>query len=221
MRKDSKMRSNLIGLVLVVGIGAGVAGCATPGANTADRGLESVNQPVLARSMYAIDLAAPGGFVAHYELARLDSWFQGLGLGYGDSIYVDGAYAGPARTQVAGIAGQYGLMVQSAAPVTAGAVAPDMVRVVVSRTRAQVPGCPNWSRASVPNFENRTMPNYGCGVNSNLAAMVANPEDLFHGRSSGAVGDTATSTRAVDSYRRATPTGEQGLQDISAKKDQN
>jgi pilus assembly protein CpaD len=213
------MRSKLIGLALVVGLGATVAGCATPGANTADRGLESVNQPVLARSMYMFDVAAPGGFVAPYELARLDSWFQGLGLGYGDSIYVDGAYAGAAASQVAGIAGRYGLMVQPAAPVTVGAVAHDMVRVVVSRTRAEVPGCPNWSRASEPNFQNRSMPGHGCGVNSNLAAMVANPEDLFHGRSSGAVGDAATSAKAVDSYRRAAPTGEQGLQDISTKKD--
>ncbi|HUG46517.1 MAG TPA: CpaD family pilus assembly protein [Sphingomicrobium sp.] len=210
------MRRNLIGLVLV----AAVAGCATPGADTADRGLQSVNQPGLARSMYVVDLAAPGGFVAPAELARLDSWFQGLGLGYGDSIYVDGGYAEPARSQVAEIAGRYGLMVNAAAPVTAGAVAPDMVRVVVSRTRAQVPGCPNWATPSQPNFENRSMSNFGCAVNSNLAAMVANPEDLFHGREGGAVGDAATAAKAVESYRRAAPSGEQGLQDISTRKEE-
>ena len=55
------------------------------------------------------------------------------------------------------------------------------VRVVVSRTRATVPNCPNWSVPSQPNYNNRSMSNFGCAVNSNLAAMVANPEDLVHG----------------------------------------
>ena len=210
------MRTKLVAVLLV----SAVAGCSTPGANTADRGVESVNQPVLTRAAYAVDLAAPGGILPPGEVARLDSWFQGLGLGYGDSIYVDGAYAEPARGQVAELAGRYGMMVLAAAPVTAGAVPPDMVRVVVSRTRAEVPGCPNWSVPSQPNLENRSMSNFGCSVNSNLAAMVANPEDLFHGRDGSGVGDAATAAKAVGSYRQAEPTGKQGLQDISTKKDQ-
>jgi pilus assembly protein CpaD len=210
------MVRKLIAVLLV----SAVAGCNTPGISTAYRGLESVNQPVLTRSNYTIDVAAPGGFIPPVELARLDSWFAGLGLGYGDTIFVDGAYSEPARSQVAEVAGRYGLQVHAAAPVTAGMVAPDMVRIVVSRNRAEVPGCPNWSLASHPNVDNRSMSNLGCGVNSNLAAMVANPEDLFHGRDGGAVGDAATAAKAVDSYRRAAPTGEQGLQDISTKKDQ-
>ena len=209
------MRTKLIAALLVTA----VAGCSTPGMNTADRGVEAVNQPVLTRSTYTIDLAAPGGLLAPSEVARLDSWFHSLGLGYGDSIYVDGAYGEAARAQVADIAGRYGMMVHAAAPVTAGAVAPDMVRVVVSRTRAEVPGCPNWSVPSQPNLENRSMSNFGCSVNSNLAAMVANPEDLFHGRDGSGVGDAATAAKAVDYYRRAEPTGKQGLQDISTKKD--
>lgn len=208
------MRTKLIAVLLV----SAVAGCATPGANTADRGVEAVNQPVLARSTYAIDLAAPGGLLPPAEVARLDSWFQSLGLGYGDSIYVDGAYGETARAQVADIAGRYGMMVLAAAPVTAGAVPPDMVRVVVSRTRAEVPGCPNWSVPSQPNLENRSMSNFGCAVNSNIAAMVANPEDLFHGRDGSGVGDAATAAKAVGYYRSAEPTGKQGLQDISTKK---
>ena len=147
-------------------LASAVAGCMTPGAPLASRGVEAVNQPVLNRSIFNVDLAAPGGVLAPAEAARLDSWFRSLDLGYGDSIYVDGAYADTARAQVAEIAGNYGMMVLPAAPVTAGAVAPDMVRVVVSRTRAEVPNCPNWSVPSQPNFENRTMSNFGCSVNS-------------------------------------------------------
>ena len=62
------------------------------------------------------------------------------------------------------------------------------------------------------------MSNLGCSVNSNLASMVANPEDLIHGRDDSGVGDTRTSTKAVQSYRNAVPTGQQGLKDISTKK---
>jgi pilus assembly protein CpaD len=70
------------------------------------------------------------------------------------------------------------MMVSSGAPVTIGALQDGTVRVVVSRTRASVPGCPNWSDPAQPNYQNRMMSNFGCGVNSNLAAMVANPTDL-------------------------------------------
>lgn len=210
------MVKKLVAVLLV----SAVAGCSTPGANTADRGVESVNQPVLTRATYAVDLAAPGGILPPAEVARLDSWFQGLDLGYGDSIYVDGAYGDSARLQVAELAGRYGMMVLAAAPVTAGAVPSDMVRVVVSRTRAEVPGCPNWSVPSSPNLENRSMSNFGCSVNSNIAAMVANPEDLFHGRNGSGVGDAATAAKAVGYYRQAEPTGKQGLQEISTKKGQ-
>ena len=199
-------------------LASAVAGCATPGA-APDRGVAAVNEPVLSRATFVIDLAAPGDVIAPEELARLDGWFRGLDLGYGDSIFVDGAYSDAARAQVAGVAGNYGLMVRPAAPVTAGAVAPGTVRVVVSRNRAEVPGCPNWSVPSQPNFENRSMSNYGCGVNSNLAAMVANPEDLFHGQEGTGVGDTLTASKAVDFYRKAQPTGVKGLQDINTKKD--
>ena len=63
------------------------------------------------------------------------------------------------------------------------------------------------------------MSNFGCGVNSNLADMVANPEDLFHGREGTGVGDALTSSKAVDYYRKAKPTGEKGLLDVNSKKD--
>lgn len=182
-------------------LASAVAGCMTPGAPLASRGVESVNQPVLNRATYTLDVAAPGGALAPAEGARLDGWFRGLDLGYGDSIYVDGAYADTARAEVAQIAGNYGMMVLPAAPVTAGAVPSDMVRVVVSRTRAEVPNCPNWSVPSQPNFENQSMSNYGCSVNSALAMQVANPEDLFHGRQGPATVDAIAGSKAVQMYR--------------------
>lgn len=210
------MRSK-IALLLIAS--AGLAGCsyhASQG-DLRDRGVESVNEPVVTRADYVFDAAAPGGMLAPAEKARLDAWFRGLGLGYGDSIYVDAAGAEAARYDVAQLAGNYGLMVQPGAPVTSGPVAPGSVRVVVSRNRAEVPGCPNWSLPSNPNFQNRTGSNFGCAVNSNIATMVANPEDLVHGREGTTTVDPYTGTKAVNLYRSTAPSGSKGLQDVDTK----
>jgi len=182
------------------------------------RGVSAVNVPVVTRTDYAFDLAAPQGSLAPSEAARLDAWFRGLELGYGDSIYVDGPYAYGARDDVARVASAYGLMVVAGgAPMTAGAVPAGMVRVVVARTRASVPNCPNWERPSSPTFGNTQMPNFGCAVNSNYAAMVANPQDLVFGQEGSGVGDNRTAIKALDSYRKAVPTGTTGLKDINTK----
>jgi pilus assembly protein CpaD len=61
------------------------------------------------------------------------------------------------------------------------------------------------------------MSNYGCSVNSAIAAMVADPEDLVHGREAAPVTDARTASRAVLEYRTKAPTGEGGLQAASPK----
>jgi pilus assembly protein CpaD len=61
------------------------------------------------------------------------------------------------------------------------------------------------------------MSNYGCSVNSNLAAEIANPEDLIHGREGATVTDSTAATKAVDMYRTKPPTGQGGLQAVSTK----
>lgn len=201
--------------IALLALATALAGCVTP--DPASRGVASVNVPVVSRADFAFDLAAPGGSLPSSEAARLDAWFRSLQLGYGDSIYVDGPDANAARNDVARIAGQYGILVNNGSPVTAGAIQPGNVRVVVSRTRASVPNCPNWSVPSQPNLQNASMSNFGCAVNQNLASMIANPEDLVHGREGSGVVDSRTATKAVESYRQTKPTGEQGLKSISTK----
>ena len=203
---------------LIIALGSALAGCQTPGtADNPAKGLASVNVPVVTSADYVFDAAAPGGTLAPGEGDRLNGWFQGLDLGYGDTIYVDGGYAPAARGQVATVAGRYGLIVTPGAPVTAGIVQPGSVRVVVARRRATVPGCPNWRQPSQPDWDNKAMSNFGCGVNSNLAAMIANPEDLIHGRQGDGVTDAATATRAVDIYRKKVPTGSGDLKAVCPK----
>lgn len=202
--------------IALLALATALAGC-THQPTDEMRGVSAVNVPVVTRSDYALDVAAPGGTLPSQEAARLDGWFHSLQLGYGDVIYVDGPDAYGARDDVARVAAKYGMLVSNGAPVTAGAVAPGSVRVVVSRTRASVPGCPNWDVPSQPNFDNAQITGFGCTVNGNLAAMVANPEDLIHGQEGSGVGDPRAAAKAVDTYRKATPTGSGGLQAISTK----
>jgi pilus assembly protein CpaD len=201
----------------LLALATALAGCTHTTPDPALRGVEPLNVPVVTRADYVFDAAAPGGSLGSAEEARLDGWFRSLQLGYGDSIYVDGPYAYGARADVARIAGRYGLLLSEGAPVTTGEIAPDSVRVVVSRTRASVPNCPNWSVPSQPNLTNSSMAGMGCSVNANLAAMIANPEDLVHGREGSVVGDPRTATRAIGVYRSTAPTGTQGLQSINTK----
>jgi len=214
IRKESTMRSKF----LLIALGSALAGCQTnpAGHDIPARGFASVNVPVVTSADYVFDAAAPGGALTPSEGDRLNGWFQGLDLGYGDTVYVDGN-APAARAQVGAIAGRYGMFVAPGAPVTAGMVQPGSVRVIVARRRAVVPGCPNWSVPSQPDWDNKTMSNYGCAINSNLAAMIANPEDLVHGREGASVTDTVTAARAIEMYRATPPTGTKGLQDVSPK----
>nr|WP_294171099.1 CpaD family pilus assembly lipoprotein [uncultured Sphingomonas sp.] len=206
------MRKTLALLLLASAAGA----CGHTPNDQPARGVSAVNVPVVARTDYAFDAAAPGGTLAPGEAARLDAWFRGLELGYGDAIFVDGPYADTVRSEVAQVAGQYGMMVSRGAPVTIGAMPDGSVRVVVSRNRASVPGCPNWSEPASPNYQNRMISNFGCAVNSNLAAMVANPSDLVHGQESGGVVDPATSAKAINAYR-SKPATSGGVAAVSTK----
>ena len=205
--------------ILIALLATTLAGPAMAKGDEPSRGLESVNVPIVTRSDYMFDAAAPDGSLPSSEQARLDAWFRGLDLSYGDAIFVEGAYADAARSDVARVAGRYGMLVSYGSPVSQGMVAPGSVRVVVSRTRASVPGCPNWSGKSQPNFANHSMSNFGCGVNVNLAAMIADPNDLVWGREGNGYGNADTASRAIRSYRNAKPTGESGLLDVSTKKD--
>lgn len=205
------MRSKII----LIALASSVAACNAP--DRPDAGVATVNVPVVTTADYVFDAAAPDGALAQGESDRLSGWFQGLGIGYGDNIFVDGAGTEAARGQVAVIAAQYGMAVSDGAPVTTGLVQPGTVRVVVSRRRAEVPNCPNWSVAAQPNYDNRNMSNFGCGVNTNIAAMIANPEDLIHGREGDTTSNVDAATRAVQFYRSTPPSGNKGLQAVSTK----
>lgn len=200
------MRALLLIPVAVAGLA--LAGCGTPTA-AANRGIESTHQPIVARTDYAIDVDASADGVAPAEDRRLSAWLDAMRIAYGDRITVDGG-TDIARAAIAGIVARHGLLLGDAPPVTAGAVPGGMIRVIVSRSTASVAGCPDWSSASRPYVDGSTDSNYGCATNNNLAAMVADPQDLVAGRHGPAALSTRASVRALKAYDDLVPTGLSG-----------
>lgn len=180
-----------------------LAGC---GGMASNRTLESVHQPVVEKTNYVFDLNTGPGGLSLPEQRRLAGWFDAMGLRYGDRIYIDDPLAsGGTRDAVEAVAARYGMLVSDGAPVTQGYVNAGTARIVVVRASASVPGCPTWKSNSDFNPANGTSSNYGCATNSNLAAMVADPNDLIKGNRP-ASSPTATSaitsaTKAIDAFR--------------------
>ncbi len=164
-------------------LSCGLAGCGSMSANTS---LYSVHQPVVERTNYAIDVnTGYGSGLDSGEYRRVSEWFEALQLSYGDRISIDyGAANGNNELQqsVARLADTYGLRLTETAPLTAGDVSPGTARIIVTRSKASVPSCPANHTEASSNFNAGVSSNYGCSSHSNLAAMVADPEDLVRGR---------------------------------------
>jgi len=141
------------------------------------------------------------------EQARLADWFDTMQIGYGDRIAIDDPVNSPAaREDVAAIASRHSLLLADGAPITEGYLDPGRIRVVVTRASANVPGCPDWSDQVRTSLGNHTSDGYGCAINSNLAAMIANPEHLLEGAHGTGETMVGTSNRAIEAYRAGTVT---------------
>ena len=190
----------IISMALITALGLSVSAC---GSTTANRSVYSERQPVVSKANYVLDLSAGNGGLSTSEQNRLSGWFDALELGYGDRVSIDDpnySTSPIAKAAVEAIVARYGLLVSEKAPVTEGHVPAGLMRVVVSRTSASVPGCPDFSHRSHTDFQARTSANYGCGTNGTLAAMIADPEDLVRGNS--ATGEDQTrASKAIRAYR--------------------
>jgi pilus assembly protein CpaD len=197
-------------------LGAAVAACSTsdPSVNSS---LYSVHQPVVTRSAQALDLATDGSGLAPVEAQRLAGWFDTLALRDGDRVTVsDALRSEQVRADIAALAASRGVLLDLAAS-TEGPLEPGLVRVTVSRSEASVPGCPDWSDRSDASFGNTTSRNFGCAVNSNFAAMVANPEHLVKGAEDTGETVAMSASKAIAAYRAGVPTGANGLPETSSR----
>lgn len=200
----------LAGAVAVsLGLMLGACGSGTLADN---QSLYSVNQPVVERTNFTLDVATTSGSLNYVEQQRITDWFDAMDLRYGDRVSIDDPMAsGATRDAIGQVAARYGILLSEGAPVTTGYIDPGYSRIVLTRSTANVPNCPNWSIKKDSNYANGTHPGYGCGVNGNLAAMIANPEDLINGQNGTGETVVATSNKAIDAYRGQAPTGEGGL----------
>jgi pilus assembly protein CpaD len=200
--------------VLAATLGLSLAACAGGPGNTAElnRSLYSVNQPVIERSNMTFDVATNASGMPINEQQRLSGWFEAMDLRYGDRVAIDDpARNGATRAIIEELAGRFGVLVAEGAPLTEQFIQPGQARVVVTRSTASVPNCPNWNSNSDINYSNTNHSNYGCSVNSNMAAMIANPEDLIAGQKGSGETIVSTSTKAIQTYRDQEPTGAGGL----------
>lgn len=199
--------------LLAPALAALALGACNAGTAISNRSLDSVHQPVVNQQAYALDVQLAGGDLPPSEQGRLAGWLDALDIDYGDRVAIDegSAYdAASARTTIARMLGARGLLLAQGAPLTAGVVPPGSVRLVVSRSVAYVPSCPDTATRYTGNPTNSTSSNYGCASNSNLAAMVADPQDLVKGQA-GTLTDPKTASKAIGVYRDAKPTGTEGL----------
>ena len=209
--------SRPITLAAVSALAFALAGCAAqPRVLSASNNtsLYSMHQPVVEHTNFVFDVASREDGVPAGEQARLGAWFDSIGLSYGDHVTIDEPHGYPspaARRDIAKVASEHGLLIaEDGAPMTEGAVAPGTIRVIASRATANVPGCPYWTDPGIDSPV-RTGTNYGCAMNTNLAAMIANPDDLVHGREGSGTGTAIIAGRAVRVYRENRPTGAQPL----------
>lgn len=212
-----KSASKTCAVTLALSAGIALSGC---GGMPTNRSVESVNQPVVERANYVFDVSTGSGGLSYPEQRRLAGWFEAMELRYGDRIAIDDPLNSAAtRAAVDALASRYGLILNENAPTTPGYVNAGTARVVITRSKATVPNCPNWSAKSDANLGNASSTNYGCSVNGNLAGMIANPEDLIKGADS--TGNTVimSSTKAIDAYREKAPTGQKELKAVATGED--
>jgi pilus assembly protein CpaD len=216
-RKDRMTMARFKTSAALLALGFAASGCGMdnhdgPLTHVSNPSLYSINQPVVQRTDYVFDVNSTGDGIGPGELARLDDWFRSLELGYGDRVSIDerGGYADPrTRDDIARAAADRGVLLANGAPLTAGAAQPGAVRVIVSRSTASVPGCPIWEDPQI-GASTRTSTNFGCSVNSNIAQMIGDPNDLVLGQSSDGEPGGAIASRAIKAYRDRAPSGAGG-----------
>jgi pilus assembly protein CpaD len=72
--------------------------------------------------------------------------------------------------------------------------------------QASTASCGDWSADLAFTADNQVSPNFGCAVQNNLAAEIADPRDLVAPRTMG-TGDAARRAVVYDNYKNGKPTG--------------
>lgn len=84
--------------------------------------------------------------------------------------------------------------------------APDAVTVSYERYEVQLPSCGDWSKSLSFDPYNEVHPNFGCAMQHNVGAMVADPADLVRKRETTPT-DAQNSNRVIERFRAGQPPG--------------
>ena len=210
----SALSRSMIAVALALTSGACVSDKAS------NRSVESVHQPVVTTTSFVYDVrAGTNGDLTRDEARRLEGWLSSIGVAYGDDISVatESSYVAPGvHDGIAAVVARHGLLLNEDSSAQAGQAPEGSVRLILRRSLASVPGCPDWSNKQETDGRAAASSNYGCAFNSNIAAMVANPQDLVGGKTTDSDLRTATSDRAIKTYRDKQPTGAGDLKTITA-----
>ncbi len=202
---------------LIVTLALALAGC---GGLPRNATLYSPHQPEVSHTSLSLDLPASADGLAPAQTRQLAEWFTAMDLRYGDAVTVaDPQERKASLAAVADVVAGFGLAQTSPAPIPGGtnSVAPGTLRVIITRAHAHVAHCPDWSGNAASNPRNATSTNYGCATYSNLAAMVANPDDLLHGATATGHTGSMSAEKAIAAWRMAPPTTPGTAKDSSTR----
>ncbi|WP_368904698.1 CpaD family pilus assembly lipoprotein [Taklimakanibacter lacteus] len=87
--------------------------------------------------------------------------------------------------------------------------------IIVTKTGAHAKRCGTWPEDLTETADNEPYANFGCSQQNNIAAMVANPEDLVRPRAT-APADAMRRVKVFDNYRsgEAVASAEEKNQDV-------
>ena len=189
----------------LLALSAGLSGCVGSTQNS-NRSLDSVHQPVVSQSNHYLDVASYSGDISPAEAQRVQEWLKAIDVRYGDRAIIEdnGLYGNTAAVSV------LRRLLAERGVINITVSQGQSMRINIARSEAYVPNCPDWSSRYSTDPVNETSSNYGCATNSNLAAMVADPNDLISGNPS-TTSDTQQGVKAIQTYRTKPTTGAQGL----------
>lgn len=181
---------------------------------TGDSGVTSLQVPTVSVQTFAHEVHfSESGALDPAEVKALDQFLEAISLRYGDRLSMDDpAKEGFARRHdaISSVIAKYGIELPKEPTPSGEPPAPGAIKLIVSRSNSVMPSCPNWSQNSTENYANATHSNFGCSINSNLAAMVADPHDLKSGKIY-AGSDPASISKAINALNKRKPTGDEPL----------
>lgn len=170
----------------------------------------SMKTPTVASQAVTRDVAfGPDQTLPPQDATALRAFLASLRLDYGARVTLDDPHpegAAARRAAISAIVAESGGVLTNEAPPAGADMPAGTARLWIERAQAYPPACPDWSSNPSANMNASTHSNFGCSVNSNVAAMVADPRDLTNGRTYEDTGSADTS-KTQDRWRKREPSG--------------